>query len=109
MKRTINVYEFRDAVRDADRMAGWTYEGLGVLFEWFEEYDEDCGTETELDVIAICCEFCEAEWQDIADDYSIDLTDCDDDDEREETVVEYLQENTVYVGATDSTYLYAAF
>ena len=109
MKRTINVHEFRDAFRDMGRGDQFTYGGFGVLFEWFEQYAEDCDTETELDVIAICCEFCEAEWQDIADDYSIDLTDCDDDDEREETVVEYLQENTVYVGATDSTYLYAAF
>jgi hypothetical protein len=45
MKRTINVYQFRDAFRDMDRMAGWSYEGLGVLFEYLEQYEDSCGEE----------------------------------------------------------------
>ena len=59
MKQTINLYQFRDAFRDYNRKDNFSYEGLESLFNWFEELD--CDTETELDVIAICCEFTEYE------------------------------------------------
>ena len=61
MKQTINFYDFERAFADHDRQDQFTYEGKRALFEWFEMLDEDCGTETELDVIAICCEFTEYE------------------------------------------------
>lgn len=83
MKQTINLYQFRDAFRDCNRQDNFSYEGLESLFNWFEELDCDIDlegrsvtpgfiyTETELDVIAICCEF--TEYEDIKEfqaDYS---------------------------------------
>ena len=75
MKQSINFYDFDRAFSDHGREDQFTYEGKRALFDWFEQLDDDCGTETELDVIAICCEFTEyenlAEFQDNygADDY----------------------------------------
>ena len=75
MKQTINFYDFERAFRDHDRQDQFTYEGKRALFDWCEQFDADCGTETELDVIALCCEFTEyenlAEFQDTygKDDY----------------------------------------
>ena len=62
-----------------------------------ESYEEDTGEEVELDVIALCCEYYEATWQEIADDYGIELTDPEDEDLVEREVSEYLEFNTVLV------------
>ena len=59
MINTINLSQFRDAFRDYNRQDNFSYEGLKALFGWIEELDDSCGTETELDVIGLCCDFCE--------------------------------------------------
>jgi len=61
MKRTVNVYDFRQAFKDSGRNDHFTYEGLGALFEYLVSLEEDTGEEMELDVIGICCEFYEYE------------------------------------------------
>lgn len=109
MKTTINVYDFRDAFRAMDRKENFTYEGLGILFEYLEQYEEDTGEEMELDVIAICCDFSEDTVDDIANNYTIDLSECEDDDEKREVVMEYLSEKTMVVGETGSTIIYQVF
>jgi hypothetical protein len=109
MKTSVSVSDFRDAF-NALRPDNFSYEGLGVLFEYLEEYEDSCGVEVELDVIAICCDFNEDHWSDIADNYRIDLDDCDDDDdERQAAVLEYLQEHTSVVGEVGESIIYQAF
>lgn len=55
MKKTISLNDFRDAFRDCNRTENFSYEGLGALFDWIEEAEEDY----ELDVISLCCDFSE--------------------------------------------------
>ena len=105
MKQTINLSDFRDAFRNMDRKENFSYEGLELLYDMFEEIDENM----ELDVIAICCDYNEDDWQSIADDYSIDLEECEDDDEKEKAVEEYLNDNTFLVGRTSAGFVYQAF
>lgn len=64
MKQTVTEYDFIDAFNSI-RPENFSYDGLVALFGWFEEMDDDCGTETELDVIAICCDF--TEYENLAD------------------------------------------
>ena len=110
MKETVDFSGFCDAFRNMDRNNNFSYEGKKMLFEYLEQYEEDCGTELELDVIAFCCEYNEDAWSDIASNYSIDLEDCDDDDSKIETVREYLEENTILIGEPESgIFLYQAF
>lgn len=61
MKKTINFYDFERAFVQADRANQFTYEGKKALFEYIEQYEDDCETEIELDVIALCCEYTEYE------------------------------------------------
>ena len=99
MKRTITQSDFIDAFRDYGREDQFSYEALCALFEFFDEYDECAGTETELDVIAICCDFYESDIDEVADNYGIT-----------EDIEEYLNENTLLVGVTDAgNYVYQAF
>jgi len=59
MKKTINIYQFRQAFQDYNRQDNFSYEGLEALFNFFEELEESTDNEIELDVIAICCDFTE--------------------------------------------------
>lgn len=114
MKTTVNYYDFIRAFDLADRKDQFSCEALGLLFEYFEQYEEDTGTEVELDVIAICCEFYEETAACIASDHSIDLTDDDGEDtltdnEKADIVREYLNDNTTLVGETATGFVYTAF
>jgi hypothetical protein len=108
MKTTVSRYDFERAFIDADRKNTFTYDGMHLLFDYLEEYEESTGSEIELDVIALCCEYDENHWQDIADNYRIDL-DGIEEDAKKDVVREYLEENTQLVGETDKGFIYAAF
>jgi len=60
MKQTVDFYQFEQAFRSL-RPDNFSYYGLKALFDYFEEYEDETSTEIELDVIAICCDYCEYE------------------------------------------------
>jgi hypothetical protein len=103
MKTTVSSYDFQEAFERL-RPNNFSIEGLNVLFDYLEELDPDM----ELDVIALCCDYCEDTLEDIIHSYSIDVEDMDDDD-TVEAVRSFLNENTVLVGETVSGFVYAAF
>jgi len=114
MKTTVSKYDFERAFVDADRKENFSYEALGLLFDYFESYEEETGQEIELDVIAICCDYNEDTIEDIIANYSIDLSDLDpeDDDYEEqctEAVRDYLNDNTMLVGETTTGFVYLVF
>ena len=109
MKTTISVYDFRDAFHKAGRGQQFSYDGLGILFDYIEEVEESCGEDFELDVIGLCCDFAESDWQSIAEDYSIDLDGLEDDDEREAAVLDYLADEGALIGNTKSGIVYRQF
>ena len=109
MKTTISRYDFERAFADADRKENFSYEGLNLLFDYLESYEEDTGQELELDVVAICCDYNEESYEGIAKNYIIDLEGCESEQDMIEAVRDYLNENTTLVGETDTGFVYAAF
>jgi hypothetical protein len=119
MKTTIShASQFRDAFRQVDRDGQFSYEALNMLYEYFEDIDPDM----ELDVIAICCEYSEDTPEGIANNYGIDLSECDDgictasahgleqvEDAKRDVVRDYLNDNTTLVGETATGFVYLAF
>ena len=106
MKQTINFSQFHDASQSI-RPDNFSYDGLRVLFDWFTELDESCGTETELDVIAICCDFNESTADEIIDDYSPDEL---DEFSLISEFIDYLSEQTSVCGETEQgTIVYQCF
>ena len=61
MKQTITETQFINAFADMGRADNFSVEGRTALYEFINDLDEQCDTETELDVIALCCEF--TEWE----------------------------------------------
>jgi hypothetical protein len=107
MKTTISVYDFRQAFHDMGRGEQFSYDGLRVLFECLEEYEDSTGSEVELDVVALCCEYSEEMPEDVAKNYGIEL---EDDGNELNNVLDYLHDYTLVCGVTkDGSIVYQQF
>jgi hypothetical protein len=119
MKTTIDTAgQFRDQFAQCGRKDQFSYEALGLLFDYLEEIDPDM----ELDVIAICCDYTENSADTIAQDYSIDLSAASDgvctasaygleqvEAAKRDIVREYLMDEGAYVGETLTGFVYSSF
>ena len=94
MKTTVTFSIFVAVFHLADRQGNFSYDGLRALFDYLEEVERDIGKEFELDPIALCCEYAEDDVESIAEQYAIDLSDCEGGDDKEKAVQDYLEENT---------------
>jgi hypothetical protein len=107
MKTTISVYDFRQAFHDMGRGEQFSYDGLRVLFECLEEYEDSTGSEVELDVVALCCEYSEEMPEDVAKNYGIEL---EDDGNELNNVLDWLHDQTIVCGVTkDGSIVYQQF
>ena len=104
MKTTVSVYDFCEAFNKV-RPGTFSYEALGHLFEYLERFEEDTGEELELDVVAVCCDFAEDTWQQIADQYGLEPKG-DNDEEKQERVAEYLADQGCYIAEVGDCIVY---
>jgi len=103
MIQIINETDFKDAFRDyfgGEYKNNFSYEGLGALYKYLEEYEEMAGGKIELDVIALCCEY--SEYKDLDEylnNYNTDINkkDYDDDDDFNDAVLEEIQDKTTFI------------
>ena len=112
MKHTVNLQDFRDAFYRMGRKENFSREGLEILFNYLEAWEQDTGEEIELDVIALCCDYAETTIDDLISDYDIDISDCDPDDAEAigDAVREYMGQTKVVCGETaDGSIVYAEF
>lgn len=65
--KMLDKYDMQREFKDYDRDY-FSLDGYQALLDLFEECD--CGKNTDLDVIAICCDFSESDPADIIDEYS---------------------------------------
>ena len=98
MKQSVNFSAFCDAFHAYKRYDQFGYTALQILFEYLEEMEYGTSEEIELDVIALCCDYSVDSVADIASNYDIDLSECEDDEERKFAVLDYLQDNTQICG-----------
>lgn len=96
MNERVSFCDFTDRFRSHDRQDQFTYDGKRALFDYLEEYEESCGEEIELDVIALCCEFTEYEsaTECATAVYDFQLDSDLDEDEKDEACMEYLTDHT---------------
>src|ERR1035437_7223054 len=58
MITTVMFGDFCDSFSDSYKN-NFSYEGKRALFDYLENYEEETGTQIELDTIALCCEYTE--------------------------------------------------
>ena len=102
MIQTVNVHDFRQAFHDCGRGEQFSHEALGLIFNWFEQLEDDSGIPYELDVIALCCDIAEMTAAEARDAYDIDEDEDDD-------VITHLDEHTSVIGQTDDTIVFFQF
>ena len=100
MKKTINYYDFRTEFRAFGREEQFTRQGLKALFEYLEDYEQDCGIEIELDVIALCCEYVE---YDSLEDFHSEY------DKDDYPTLEVLRDHTQVIEIDNESFIIAAF
>jgi len=106
MHQQINFNDFCNAFRDMDRDNQFSYEGKRALFDYLEAYEEDTGESLELDVIALCCDYTEASYEEIAEMYNIEA---DDEDDIEDAVRAHLEDHTFIIGEVPGGFVFADF
>lgn len=108
--QTVDLHTFREAFRAYGRQDQFSREAFEALFNYLEQYSEDTG-DFDLDVVAICCDWTESHWSDIANDYCLDwVENCETDEEKAEAVRDYLNDNTIMLELSDGeTFVYMAF
>lgn len=105
-----SAYELEQEFKRFGRENNFSPAGLRVLFDYLDEMSADTGEDIKLDVIALCCEYNESSIEEIIDDYSIDVSNADGDEEEIRSIVEeYLNDNTVVCGETESSFVFACF
>lgn len=101
MKETIYFFRFRDVFK-ASRPNNFSDQGLRVLFEYLQDYEEETGEEIEFDPIALCCDFNEMTLEEINQCYQEEF-------EHLDHAADWLQDQTSVCGQTDSTIVFQAF
>ena len=106
MIKTISLFDFREAFKQCGREKQFSYDALEVLFDHLEGLEFDLSEQIDLDVIALCCEYSEETWQEIANSYLLHDTSLDDEEDHEQRVIDYLEDEGVFVGKTDKSIIY---
>lgn len=110
MKITVTESMFIEQFKAYGRQDNFSLEGLKMLFEFLEDMETGHGEEMELDVIGLCCDFSEETAQEVNDNYSLDIEECEDEDELTDLVKDELESLTMVVGVTsDNKIIYADF
>jgi hypothetical protein len=104
MKTKVYFSEFCDYFHKI-RPDNFSYQGLRVLYDYLEDIDSDF----ELDVIGLCCDFSESDYQTIANDYSIELDAEMDQDYQKQQVIEHLEGEGAYLGDSINGIVYRQF
>ena len=94
MKQSVNIYDFERAFKNFER-DNFSYDGLKVLFEYLEEYEDSTGEEVELDVIALCCDYMEYDsLKEYNDDYGTKYSEID-----------AIQDDTTLIKIDDNSFI----
>ena len=107
--QTLSKSSFIDAFKQSSRKDQFSYKALGEIFDYLEEYSDFNGEPVELDIVAICCDWSEMTWQDVALSYGVDLSQCTDDDERMGEVESFLCDNTQFLELSDGNFVFIQF
>ena len=107
--QTLDKYSFVEAFKQSSRKDQFSYEALEAIFEYLEDYSDSTGEPVEFDIVGICCDWAEMTWKEIAVSYGVDLSSCEDDDERIGEIESFLCDNTQWCALSDGSFVFVQF
>jgi hypothetical protein len=93
----------------------FSYAAANALAEYYEDLEEEMGEEIEIDPVAIACDWMEcADRKELLDAYGYridadDDTNCLDEDEKLEALLDDLRDNTTVIELNSGEYIVQAF
>ena len=107
MKTTVTRYDFHRAF-ETTRPHNFSYAAIGALFDYFEQYENDCKVEIELDVVAICCDYSEDTFAELIRQYNIPIN-SDYGEFEEIQIVDWMADRTTIIAVLDDSVVYLNF
>lgn len=110
MKQIITSSIFIETI-ERIRPNNFSREALQMMFDYFEQYEDDIGTEIDFDPIGICCEYVEKYPADLVYEYKL-LENISGLDQEEfiKFLKEFLMENCIFIGMTPrGSFVYQQF
>ena len=111
---TVNTpSQLRDEFQARGRYKQFSYNAYDALHDYYWELGESIGEPVELDVVGICCDWCEYDTiQEIAEMYSVtledvDMTSEDDEDEIEDALAEEMSNRGCLLRVEGGSYLWS--
>jgi hypothetical protein len=102
MYQSVNLNGFINAFNEF-RGGNFTPEALELIYEFLTTYEDDTNMETELDVIAICCDFSEMTVSEVVEAYTIPNSEVN-------SIIDFLEDKTLFLGITSSdTFVFQNF
>ena len=100
---TIDSYGFRNAFERCGRQNQFSHCGKLALFEHLESIEQDTGSDIELDVVGLCCEYTEyaSALDAVYGSTDFECEDSLDEDFKESEALKYLQKKTqviIFIG-----------
>lgn len=112
MKTTLHTSESIDMLLDhrvlGDHTDDLVREATGVLVDWLEDLEEDTGEEMEIDPIGLRCQFSLYTTNEAAENWDINTSGVDAND-RDEAIIDYLNDNTIVIPVDDTNLIIAEF
>lgn len=107
MKTSVSFSQLCDAFTAMGRADQFSYDAKRAIYDHIEELHEG---EYELDVIALCVEISESDIDELVNDYSIDVSEAEDDEEEADIVEGYLNDNTSIIAKlSNGSFVYFNF
>ena len=110
MKQDVSKFMFEDAFKSSQYKNNFSYEGLGALFDYLEQYEDDTGEEMDFDMVVIASEY--SEYKDVKEyvkdyDTDVDKEDYTDDgnfeeEDYNEAVLEEIEGKATLIKIDDS-------
>lgn len=95
MYKNVSFYDFIDAFKL--RPDNFSRDALDLLFQHFENYEEETGEKIELDVISICCDYSEMSLHNLRKYYVLSKEEYPS----AESVIDFMKEETAVIGVIE--------
>ena len=106
IKKRLTKQEFMRLL-EQEYPAAYSTEAMGMIYDYINEIDNDPNEEeSEFDADEILATYEEDSYNNIARNFSIDLTSCKNEEECEEVVIEFLLDDARFIGTTEIGILY---
>jgi hypothetical protein len=99
MKYTLSKFDFIDGMQSEPNNP-FSYNGLEIIWDFLNEYEQDASEEIEFDPVSFRCDFCEQTVKEIIYDYKLVVDNKLTDVEQQDFVLDYLHQKTTILGVT---------